>query len=104
MHKMDLFAAIFDYIEDLFSMKLGEKQKQSIKDSFESIDIADGMERTIKAIELGLHIKLPQEMMMETRVPSWEDPIEEIVKRLNFEASMWTFEHQNGVYALEQNN
>ncbi len=89
MHKMDLFTAMFDYIEDLFTMKLKQNEKQSIMDAFEMLDIEDGIERTIKAIETGLHIKLPMELFMETRIPSNLKPIELQLKRLNFEASMW---------------
>ena len=101
MHKTDLFVAIFDYIENLFSMKLEEREKQSIKDSFDSIHVADGMERAIKAIEMGLHVRLPQDLFIETRVHRCLDPIEDILKRLNFEASMWTSEYHNGVYATD---
>lgn len=98
MHKMELFAAVYDYIEDLFSMKLGEKQKQSIRDAFEKLSIEDGIERTIRAIEIGLHIKIPQELFMETRGHSSAEKIESLLKRVNFEASMWTMEYHQGVY------
>ncbi len=98
MHKMELFAAVFDYIEDLFSMKLDEIQKQSIKDAFERLKIEDGIERTIRAIELGLHIRIPQELFMETRGHSSAEKIERLLKRVNFEASMWTMEYHQGVY------
>ncbi|GAB6109097.1 hypothetical protein [Fusibacter bizertensis] len=101
MHKMDLFAAIFDYIENLFSKKLSELEKQSIKDSFEKINIEDGIERAIRAIELGLHIKLPHELFVETRGHVSHDPIELILHRLNFEASMWTNEYHSGIYQSE---
>lgn len=101
MHKMELFSAIFDYIEHLFSTKLGEKQKQSIMEAFEKINIEDGIERTIRAIELGLHIKLPQELFMETRGHVCMDTIELKLKKLNFEASMWSSEYHQGLYANE---
>ena len=99
MHKMDLFTAMFDYIEDLFTMNLNHDEKQSIMDSFEMLDIEDGIERTIKAIEMGLHIKLPMELFMETRIPCGLKPIETQLKRLNFEASMWYSETHNLVEA-----
>lgn len=101
MHKSDLFAAIFDYIENLFSMKLGEIEKQSIKDSFEQINIEDGIERAIRAIELGLHIKLPHDLFVETRTHHVFDPIEAMLNRLNFEASMWTVERHHPAYSAE---
>ena len=101
MHKMDLFTAMFDYIEYLFSMKLGEKEKQSIQDSFEVIDCKDGIQRSIRAIELGLGIKLPQELFEEERVFSSHISLEALLKRLNFEASKWTSEHTIHICKVE---
>lgn len=101
MHKMDLFAAIYDYIENLFSMKLGEHEKQSIKDSFEKIHISDGIERAIRAIEMGLHVKLPEELFWENRVEHHHDSIEMKLQKLNFEASMWSIEFHEGLYSSE---
>ena len=99
MHKMELFAAVFEYIEDLFTMKLTEKQKVAIKDAFDKIHVSDGIERTIRAIEAGLHIKIPQELFMETRGHSSVEKIETLLKRVNFEASMWTQEYHQGLYS-----
>lgn len=97
MHKTYLFAAIFEYIEDLFSMQLTNEEKRAIQESFEQVDIEDGIERTIRAIEMGLHIKIPQELFMETRMPCKEDSIESLLKKVNFEASMWYMEEHDGL-------
>ncbi len=93
MHKMDLFSAIFDYYEHLFSKNLSDAEKQSIMESFERIDIEDGIERAIRSIESGLHIKLPYDLFVETRGSYHDDPIDRILHRFNFQASMWTNEH-----------
>ncbi|MBM7562651.1 hypothetical protein [Fusibacter tunisiensis] len=96
MHKPCLFSAIYAYVEDLFSMKLTEEQKKSIRDAFDSADVEDGIERTIQAIEKGLHIRVPQELFVETRVACSEDSIESLLKEVNFEASMWYMEEHEG--------
>lgn len=98
---MELFTAIFDYIENLFSMKLCEKEKLSIQESFEKIDCKDGIQRSIRAIELGLGIKLPQELFEEERVCSSHVSLEALLKQLNFEASKWTIEYRTDMCSNE---